>query len=148
MRTERTGERIVVHLSQEEVFRAQDGDVVSDRPGVTLPDAKIHLWPLSAIQPDDSSRDKWSVDRQEKGLKAPLKARLDTDGDLSIFVPAIKLSDVRISGASIARDSIETPGVQGEAREKFLRHAIPKEGVIVNFGGSLKVIEIGPAAYH
>lgn len=137
MKSEKTGNTLTVHLSQDEIFRLQAGNVVSDRPGVTLPDAKIHVWPLSAREPDDSLKDQWSMDRLEKGLSAPLKARLDTDGDLSVFIPAIKLGDVRISGASIARDSIETPGVKDEVREKFLRHVIPDKGLIVNFGGSL-----------
>jgi len=148
MKAERAGSVIVVHLSQEETFRIQADNVVSDRPGITMPDAKINVWPLSAIEPDDSLKDKWELDRMQKGLSAPLKGRIYTDGDLSIFVPAIKLSDVRISGGSIARESIETPGTKDEDRERFLHHAILKKGVIVKFGGSLKVISVGPAAYY
>lgn len=148
MKSEKTGHALTIHLSQDEVFELQAGNVVGDRPGVTIPDAKVNVLPLSAKEPDNSLEDQWSIDRREKGLSAPLKARLDTDGDLAVFVPAIKLSDVRISGASIARDLIETPGVKDEAREKFLRHAIPDKGVIVSFSGSLKVIEIGPAAHY
>ncbi len=148
MKTEKSGDTLTINLSQDEVFRIQAGDVVTDRPGVTMPDAKIHVWPLSVIDSDDSLKDKWSVDRLEKGLSTPLKARLDTDGNLSVFVPAIKLSDVRISGANIARDLIQTPGVKDGDRERFLHHVIPTKGVIVNFGGSLKVIEIGPTAYY
>lgn len=149
MKVERTEQAIIVDLSQEETFRIQAGNVVSDRPGITLPDAKIHVWPLSAIEPDDSLKDRWDIDRLGKGLSSPLKARMDTDGDLSIFVPAIKLSDVRISGARLPRELIETPGIKREEdRERFLHHAIPEKGVILNFGGSLRVVDLGPAAYY
>lgn len=147
MKAERTEQAIIAHLSQEEVFSIQAGNVVSGRPGITLPDAKINVWPLSAIEPDDSLKDKWELDRLEKGVSAPLKGRLDTDGDLSIFVPAIKLSDVRIPGARIARESIETPGTKAEDRERFLLHAIPEKGVIVAFGGSLKHVDVNDTYY-
>lgn len=146
MEAERTGKAIIVHLSQEEVFAIQAGNVIGDRPGVTIPDAKIQVFPLSAIEPDDSLEDKWVTDRVEKGLKVPIRGRLDTDGDLSVFIPALKLSDVRISSGSIARESIETPGVEGKDRKRLLHHAIPENGVIVKFGGSLRVIDIGPTA--
>lgn len=148
MKAERTERAIIVHLSQEEVFSIQAGNVVSDRPGITLPEAKIHVWPLSAIEPDDSLKDRWSIDKLEKGLNAPLKGRIDTDGDLSVFVPAIKLSDVRIAGGSLPRELIETPGTKDEDREAFLRHAIPQKGVIVNFGSSLKVINVNAVYYE
>ncbi len=142
MKAERTPQAIVIRLSEEETFRVKAGNVVGDRPGITLPDAKINVWPLSAIEPDDSLQDQWSLDRLEKGLSVPLKGRIDTDGDLSIFVPAITLSDVRISGRSIARESIETPGTRDEDREEYLSKTIPEKGVIVVFGGSLRVVDI------
>lgn len=142
MKSEKKGDMLAVHLSQDEVFRLQAGNVVGDRLGLTLPDAKINVWPLSAIKPDDSLRDKWTMDGLEKGLAVPLEARMDTDGNLSVFVPAIKLTDVRISGAHIARESIETPGLKDKGREGLLHHAIPEKGVIVAFGGSLKEVDV------
>ncbi len=147
MKAERTPQAIIVSLSSEEVFAVRAGRVVGDRPGVTLPEAKISVWPLSAIEPDNSSKDHWSIDRLERGLAAPLRARLDTDGDLSVFVPAIKLSDVRITDGRLSRELIETPDLKGEDREKFLSGAIPEKGIIVNFGGSLKKVNIGSYCY-
>ncbi len=148
MKAEKREQFIIVSLSQEETFSVQAGNVVSDRPGITFPDAKINVWSLNAIEPDDSLKDQWELDRLEKGLSAQLKGRLDTDGDLSIFVPAIKLGDVRISGSSIARELIETPGTKDEDRERFLHHAIPAKGVIVAFGGSLRVVDVNAAYYE
>lgn len=147
MKAERKGQAIVVSLSAEETFSVQAGNVVSSRPGVTLPDAKINVWPLSAIKPDNSLKDKWAIDRFEKGLVAPLEGRLDRDGDLAIFVPAIKLSDVRISGGNIPREQVETPGTKDEDRERFLGHTIPEKGVIVVFGGSIKEIDVNNIYY-
>ena len=147
MKVERTEEQISLRLSQEEVFKIQAGNVVSDRPGITMPDAKINVWPLSAIEPDDSLKDRWSDDRLEKGLRAPLRGRMDTDGDLSVFVPAIKLSDVRISFASLPREAIIMPGTRDEDKKEFLKKAIPERGIIVHFGGSLKVIDV-PRLYY
>ena len=147
MKTEIKHKAIVVSLSQEETFKLQAGATISDRPGVTMPDAKITVWPLSAIEHDDSLKDQWSLDRLEKGSKASLKGRLDTDGDLSVFVPAIKLSDVRISLANLPREKIKTPGVEGEDRETVLAHQIPEHGVIVNFGGSLKEVDANTFFY-
>ena len=139
---------IVVSLTQEETFAIQDGKAISDRPGVTMPDAKINVWPLSAIEPDDSLKDRWSDDRLEKGLRAPLRGRMDTDGDLSVFVPAIKLSDVRISFASLPREAIIMPGTKDEDKDEFVKKAIPEKGVIVAFGGSLKVVDVNATYYQ
>ena len=147
MKTEKTPKIIVVSLSQEEVFKIQAGNVVSDRPGITMPDAKINVWPLSAIEPDDSLKDRWSDDRLEKGLRAPLRGRMDTDGDLSVFVPAIKLSDVRISFASLPREAIIMPGTRNEDKKEFLKKAIPEKGVIVAFGGSLRIVDVNAEYY-
>lgn len=147
MKAEIIGQAIIVDLSSEEVFKVQAGGNIGDRSGVTLPDAKINVWPLSAIEPDNSLKDHWSMDRLEIGLKAPFRGRLDTDGDLSIFVPAIKLSDVRIAKAHLPRKSIETPSLKGEDRETFLSSVIPKKGVIVNFGGSLRKIDTDSCYY-
>ena len=147
MKTEKTPKIIVVSLSQEEVFKIQAGNVVSDRPGITMPDAKINVWPLSDIEPDDSLKDRWSDDRLEKGLRAPLRGRMDTDGDLSVFVPAIKLSDVRISFASLPREAIIMPGTRDEDKKEFLKKAIPEKGVIVAFGGSLRIVDVNAEYY-
>ena len=148
MKAERTQRAITVHLSADEIFELQAGKNIGGRFGATLPDAKINVWPLSAIEPDDSLKDRWSDDRLEKGLRAPLRGRMDTDGDLSVFVPAIKLSDVRISFASLPREAIIMPGTRDEDKKEFLKKAIPEKGVIVVFGGSLQVVNVNATYYQ
>jgi|WetSurMetagenome_2_1015567.scaffolds.fasta_scaffold247923_2 hypothetical protein len=141
MEVEKRRREIVVSLTREDVFDLQSGNTIhGDRPAVTMPDAKIEVTPLSAIEPDDSLRDMWNPDRLEKAQEALLKVYLWSDGDLQIFVPAIKLTDVRIAGATLPRESIKTPGTKnGKA---LVRHVIPTDGVRLNFGGTLKTINI------
>ncbi len=147
MKAERKNNAIVVHLSADETLKLQDGQNVGGRFGVTSPDAKITVWPLNAIANDDSLKDLWSLDRLEKASKASLEGRLDIDGDLALFVPAIKFSDVRISSASLPKEEIKTPGVEGEDRKTVLARQIPEKGIIVNFGGSLKEVDVNTFSY-
>lgn len=145
MKAERGERFIVVSLTREEVFSVQAGRTIGDRPGVILPESKIEVLPLSAVEEDNSLNDRWAIDRLDKGLAAPLKANLFPNGDLQIFVPAIKLADVRISHARLPRESIKTPMTEEKDHKEYVSMTIPEKGVIVNFGGSLRIIEIGPA---
>ena len=141
MEVERKGKQIVVNLTREEVFGLQEGKTIhGGRPGVTMPDAKVEVIPLSAIEPDDSAKDRYSDDRLEKAIKAPLKGNLFSNGDLQIIVPAIKLTDVRLANARLPRESIETP--TSNDKKGLVEHVIPQDGVRLNFGGSLKIVKV------
>ena len=140
---ERKGDRIDIRLTAEEVYRIQSGGTIGDRPfsSVTMPDAKVEVLPLSRIDPfDDSLKDKWSFERLDKAKKAPLKGFVWPDGDLQIFVPAIKLTDVRLASARLPRESLIAPGT--EDKKSLIEHVIPQDGIRLNFGGSLKTINI------
>lgn len=145
MKAERTQQTIIVRVSQEEVFSIQAGRTIGDRTRVILPESKIEVSPLSAVEEDNSLKDRWAIDRLEKGLAARLKANLFPNGDLQIFVPAIKLADVRISHATLSRESIATPMTRDKDREEYLSKTIPEKAVIVTFGGSLKMIDVNAA---
>jgi len=147
MKAERTPQAIIVRLSQEETFSVQAGRTIGDRPRAILPDSKIEVAPLSAVQEDDSLKDQWSLDRLEKGLKTPLKGNLFPNGDLQVLVPAIKFSDVRISHASLPRETIVTPMTEDKDRAEYLSKTIPEKGVIVVFGGSLKTVDVNASFY-
>ena len=147
MEVEKKGEQIVATLTREDVFGLQAGKTIfgenrvhGDRPAVTMSDANFEVAPLSAIEQDDSLKDRWSMDRLEKAMKAELKGHLSSDGDLRIFVPAIKLSDVRLGGAKLPRESIKTSGT--ENGRALIEHVIPPNGIILNFGGTLKTVNI------
>lgn len=139
MEVEKRGREIVINLTRKEVFDLQTGRTIGDRPGVTMSDAKIEIVPLGAIEPDDSLKDRWAIDRLEKATKAPLNGILFSNGDLQIIVPAIKLSDVRLTNAKLTKESIKTPITN--ARNDLI-NVIPENGVRLNFGGSLKVVNI------
>lgn len=142
MKAEKREQFIVVSLSREEIFSVQAGRTIGDRPRAILPDSKIEVAPLSAVQEDNSLENQWSLDRLEQGIKAPLKGNLFPNGDLQILVPAIKLSDVRISHARLPRGDIATPMTDEKDRTEYLSKTIPEKGVIVVFGGSLRVVDV------
>jgi len=140
MRAERNEKSIGIYLTAKEVNAIQEGQTIGDRPGVTMPDAKVEVLPLSAFEPDDSLKDRYSNDRLAKGLSAPLRGNLFGNGDLQVIIPAIALADVRISGVHLPRKAIKAPLV--EDGDKLVEQVIPKGGVLVLFGGSLQVIDI------
>ena len=45
MRTERNEKSIDIYLTAKEVNAIQEGQTISDRPGVTMPDAKVEVLP-------------------------------------------------------------------------------------------------------
>jgi hypothetical protein len=139
MEVERQKKQIVANVNREEVFDVQAGNIIGSRPGVTLPDAKFEILPLSRFEPDESLKDQWSIDRLEIAEKAQLKGVLFSDGDLQIAIPAIKLTDCRITTARLSRELIKTPGIKDR---KFKRHMIPPHGVLINFTGTVKTINI------
>ena len=147
MEVEKRKKEIVVNLSREDVFDLQAGNTIygqnkthGDRPAVTMPDATVDVFPLSTIEEDNSLKERYSDDRLEIAEKTPLKGSLWPNGDLQIFVPAIKLTDVRLVGAILPREAIETPNT--ENRKGLVEHVIPQGGVRLNFGGSLKTVHI------
>jgi len=145
MRTERNEKSIDIYLTAKEVNAIQEGQTISDRPGVTMPDAKVEVLPLSAFEPDDSLKDRYSNDRLAKGLSAPLRGNLLGNGDLQVIVPAIALTDVRISRVHLPREMIKTPLV--EDGDKLVEQVIPKGGVRVLFGGSLRIVDVDNYCY-
>jgi hypothetical protein len=76
MRAERREDHIAVHLTPEEVEAIMAGRIVGDRPSVTMADAKIEVLPLGAIEKDDSVGDRYSADRLERAMAAPLRGIL------------------------------------------------------------------------
>jgi hypothetical protein len=146
MEVEKRGKEIVVNLTQEDVSSLQAGETIhgtnihGGRPAVTMPDAKVDVLPLNTIEPDDSLKDKWTDDRLEKATEASLRTFLSSDGDLQIFVPAIKLTDVRLGDAKLPRGSIETPTTK--SGKALVKHVIPQGGIRLIFGGSLKTVNI------
>ena len=140
MRSERNEQSIAVYLTAEEVFCLQAGQTVGERLGVTVPESKVEVLPLCAVEEDDSLKDKrWSDDRLNVGQKALLRGRLYTNGDLQVIVSAITLNDVRIRAAHLPREKIETPMTDDRG---FLTHVIPEGGVIVHLGGSLQIVDL------
>ncbi|GAI42640.1 unnamed protein product, partial [marine sediment metagenome] len=109
MRAEREQNQITISLTAKEVHALQAGKTIIDRPSVTMMDAKVEVSPLSAIEEDNSGKYRYSLDRLEKGREAPIRGMLYPDGDLVIFIPKIKLSDVRIAQAILPKKKIETP---------------------------------------
>lgn len=144
MEIDRTGKGpINIRLTRDEVFRLKDeNQTIGER---TISGSKIEVSPLSDIEDDDSEQYEWTLDRLEKALKSKAKAYLYPNQDIHIFIPKIKLLDVRIARTFVERDGFETPLSQGKDSEGLIG-TLPEEGVIVHFGGSLKVIDI-PSAY-
>lgn len=147
MEVEKRNAQIIVNITQEEIYELQRGRSIygknkahGDRPAVTMPDANFAVSPLKSIEPDDSLKDIWTIDRLRNAKKAQLKARLLSNGDLEVFIPDIALSDVRLGSAKLPRELIETPGT--EDSKGLVEHVIPEGGIQLNFGGSLKIINI------
>jgi hypothetical protein len=143
MEVEKTPREIIFNLTREEIFSLQAGKTVyGGRPGVILPDAKADVSPLSIINPFDRVTDKerFANDRLKKATEAPLSGYLWSNGDLEIFVPAIKLTDVRLASARLPKKGIITP--EGEGLKIFVERVIPEEGIKLNFGGSLKTVHV------
>jgi hypothetical protein len=63
-----------------------------------------------------------------------------------VIVPAVKLIDVRVTGARLAREGIETP--MTEQRSELVNHVIPEKGVVIYLGGSREVLDLYHFYYH
>jgi len=146
MRAEREENQIAIHLTQKEVEVIIAGRTVGDRPGVTMPDAKVEVLPLSAIEKDDSVGDRYSADRLERARAAALRGILFPNGDLQVIVPAVKLIDVRVAEARLPREGLETPLTKQGS--ELVNHVIPEKGVVVYFGGSLQVLDVDNFFYR
>lgn len=142
MKGEKDQNNLSIYLTVEEVYRLQDGHIVGDRLGITHPDSKVEVLPLSAVEPDDSLKDKWSDVRLTKAQTTELKGNLFSNGDLQVIVPAISLSDVRVASLQLPRERISTEN------EAYLTQMIPEDGVIVRLGGSLKVVDVYKESYR
>jgi hypothetical protein len=141
-KVEKREEQIVINLIREDVFTLQSGKIVHEgRTGVITPDATIDIMPLSVIDPSDDSLEGvlYTDNRLEKAMKAPLRAVIFPNEDLQVFIPAIKLTDVRLTDAELPKESVETP--IAEDRDALL-NAIPKKGIKINFVNSLKSVKL------
>lgn len=147
MDVERKNGKIAVSLTADEVHDLQAGRMIGTRSHIIVPDAKVEVFPLSSIDVDESGRDRYAIDRLTKAKAASLKGHITPNGDLQIFVPEIVISDVRVAYAEISRDQFDTPLSKNEQAAEDLKRNIPDKGVRVNFGGSLKVIDIDQFTY-
>lgn len=134
MDIERKANQLVISLSNDEVFRVMDGNTIGERRGL-LPDSKVEILPLSDIMPDDSDKDRWTDERLKKAQTTPLYGRVLSNQDLQIGVPQIVLRDVRVIGRRIGKEELEV-------LDEGFRETIPNEGIQINFGGSLKIIDL------
>lgn len=143
MDVERKNGKISVSLTADEVHGLWSGRMIGTRSHVIVPDAKVEIFPLSSISIDESGKDKHAIDRFSKALAAPLKGHITPNGDIQIFVPEVVISDVRVAYADISRDQFDTPLSRNGQDAEDLKRNIPDKGVRVNFGGSLKIVDIG-----
>ena len=143
----RRGESLIeITLTRDEVYALQDGQVVGTRPQEIAPDAKVEVLPLSALEPDNSLEHKWGHDRFSRGSELPVRAFLEADGDLHCFIPALKLSDVRITGAHIPRETIEARNT--EHKQEVIERMVPSGGITLKFGGSVEIIDVSRLAQY
>lgn len=63
----------------------------------------------------------------------PLPTRVFSNQDLQVCIPEIVMSDVRVTDRTIPLSEIEIPN-------EDMRELLPQEGVRVEFGGSLKIL--------
>jgi hypothetical protein len=129
--TERGRNYFHIKLTAEEVHRVQAGGVVGDRNGLT-PDSKVIVAPLGQIQEDDSGAYRDDDRRTTIADLSPARCRVDSDSDMTVFVPEIALVDSRTPGVEIPLERIEVP----EGFEALAEN-IPPSGVLVHFGGSV-----------
>jgi hypothetical protein len=144
MEISKESEYLKLSLDWREMSALQNGQTLGER-GAIFHDSKVEVLPLGAIDPEDNEGDRYSDDRLERGSLAPLRAHLDEAGDLRVFVPAAKLTDVRITGAELARSQVEFMGSE-EARE-FMISLLPEKGIVLAFGGSMRIIDVMSEAY-
>lgn len=116
-------ERIVVDVTDAEVWRLLSGVSVGDRVNPLDPDSKITLVP--------SSRD------FQGGLIEKPQATIASDYDISIYFDEQKLKDVRYGQMSLHKQDFSA--VNGDER---LIGQIPAEGMTVYFAGSLCVVDV------
>lgn len=148
MDIERRGKHIHITLTNEEVCGLRNGNTYSERAGLTYPDSKVTVAPLSEIDPEQRLNDEkiYALDRLIRSLTTPFRAMLDTDADLRVFVPDIATVDVWVSGGKISKENIETS--EGpDWREQQLK-IIPEGGIVVEFQGSAKIVDVMPLFYE
>ena len=146
MITERAEKRINIYLTAEETGVVQNGQTIVDRSNVFMEGAKVEVLPLRTVEPDDSLKDRYSVDRLRIACSAPLKGNLFGNGDFQVIIPAITLTDVRLVGVHIQKNEILTPVASD--RDALVEHVIPEDGVYVYFGGSLQTVDTAAFYYH
>ena len=136
---ERNDNSINIFLSRKEVFQVMDGKTVGERLGLTYPDAKVEVIPLSMREDDTSKMYRYSEDRLERAQSTLGKAFYSTNGDLLFYLPDITLRDVRLTGVTFPRESISPLTTdQSNIRDTI----IPQRGVRLLFGGSLLTVDI------
>lgn len=137
MRVEQFTSHMEVFLTPKETLGLLGGRSVGDR---LLGEAKVEVWPLSAIEEDPTTGDKWAQDRLTKGLTVPVRGIVFSNGDVQVILPNVVLQDVRVTDRLVPREKFEAP--LSPNPEELIRQTIPPGGVRVFFGGSLKIIDI------
>lgn len=136
----RNENQLVIKLTSDEVDRVASGSIIGDRGGL-LPDSKVEVSPLFVREKDDSNQHRWNDNRLELASKMPLLTRIFPNQDLQICIPDLVLSDVRVTGRTIPLSAIELP-------DEAMREFLPQEGVRLEFGGSLKLINTPDSFYE
>lgn len=122
-----------------------EGRGCGERGGLT-PDAKVEVYPLSMRDPEAAVVNPYTesslyLTALKTSQEPKPQAELLGNEDLLVFVPDIVPHRQDIGGVHVPRSTIQTPGVEEDAREHRLG-IVPRGGVIVNFDDS--IVRIAP----
>lgn len=145
MRLSKDSDYLFVDVSVGEAHGLMDGRGCGERGGLT-PDAKVEVYPLSHRDPDARVTDPYIESsvylRALRTSQEPKpQAELLGNEDLLVFVPDIVPHRQDIGGVHVPKSTIQTPGIEEDAREHRLG-IVPRGGVIVNFDES--IVRIAP----
>lgn len=135
------GKSLVITLEDREVCSLQRGEFVGRRGGL-VPESKVEVYPLSHRDPEAVVTNTFDastvyLEQRARGEEPHVQVELYGNEDLCLYVPDAALYDRRIGAFSIPRDEIKVPHMESEEAEGRL-DIIPRDGVILNFGGSLE----------
>ena len=134
MRTHIDADYFNVNLTTHECVALGGGETIADRNNPFSMEAKVEVYPYSAIDPSFSdvqgimSGPLWD----ERVYRTACVAKFLTNMDLLLYVPQEVARFAFISGLRIAKDSIQT-AVADSARVNLLS-GFPENGVMLHFG--------------
>jgi hypothetical protein len=140
MRAEKRCSSLSISLSSQEVEILLADKIVGERVGITTPDAKVEIIPLSLRGEDPTKAYQFAEDRLQRAIDAVLQGEISGNGDLSIIVPFIALSDCRVSRLYLPFHSIMAPTIANPSN--YIASLIPKGGVYLLLGGSLQTVNV------